>query len=86
MFLKADKKCCTESYANYDVIFINCNWVSNRWQWSVNLYTNKEAAAIYTRRENTKTQNTQNRKQNIKNRKRVKQNIIKSKRHKAKYK
>ena len=45
-----------------DVIFIYCNWISTRWQWSVNLYKNREETAIYRRRINTKTQNTQNRK------------------------
>jgi len=41
---------------------IHCNWVSGRWQWSVNLYKNRKETAIYKRRNtqnNTKTQNSQ---------------------------
>ena len=45
----------------YDMIFINCNWVSTRWQWSVNLYTDRKYTTIYMKRNslqnNTKTQN-----------------------------
>jgi len=26
---------------NYDMIFNYCNWVSTRWQWSVDLYKNR---------------------------------------------
>jgi hypothetical protein len=32
------------------MIFVYCNWVSNRWQWSVNLYKNRKETAIYERR------------------------------------
>jgi len=53
------------------MMFIYCNWVSTRWQWSVDLYKNRKETAIYMRRNNTrnitqnitKTQNTQHRKQ-----------------------
>jgi len=49
------------------MIFIYCNYVSTRWQWSVDLYKNKKETAVYKRRNstqnNTKTQNTQNKKQ-----------------------
>jgi len=45
------------------MIFIYCNW----WQWSANFYKNRKETAIYkrinNRQNNTKTQNTQNRKQ-----------------------
>jgi len=47
------------------MIFIYCNWVFSLWQWLVNLYKSKKDAAVYRRRnstQNTKTQNTQNRK------------------------
>jgi hypothetical protein len=51
----------------YDMIFIYCNWVSTRWQRSVDMYKNRKETAIYRRgndvQNNTKTQNTQNRKQ-----------------------
>jgi len=52
------------------MIFINCNWVSTQWQWSVNC-TRIESKQPYTRgvnntQNNTKTPNTQNRMQNIK--------------------
>jgi len=26
----------------YDMIFIYCNWVSTRWQWSVDLYKHRK--------------------------------------------
>ena len=54
------------------IIIIYCNWVSIRWQWSVDLYKNRKETAQkekqYTEqfknnKSNTKTQNTQNRKQ-----------------------
>jgi hypothetical protein len=34
-----------------------CKWVSTRWQWSVNKYTDRKETTIYTRRNNT--QNTE---------------------------
>jgi hypothetical protein len=50
-----------------DMIFINCNWVSKRWQWWVDLYRNRKETVIYKRRNSaknkTQTENTQNRKQ-----------------------
>jgi len=48
----------------YDMIFIYCNWVSIRWQWSVDLYkTGKTQRKMRNSTENnTKTWNTQNRK------------------------
>lgn len=53
-------------YVEYDTIFVNRNWVSIRWQWTVNLYTNKKKDNyIHEERQyhnNTKTQKTQNRK------------------------
>jgi hypothetical protein len=56
----------------YD-IFIYCNWFSTRWQRLVNLYKNGKEAATYKRRnnrqDNTRAQNTQNRKQTYKTRK-----------------
>ena len=46
-------------------MFIYWKWVSTRWQWSVDLYTNRKETAQkekqYTK--NTKIQNTQNRKE-----------------------
>jgi len=51
------------------MIFIDCNWVSTRWQWSVDLYKNRKETASYMQKEkqyteqyknNTQTQNTQN--------------------------
>jgi hypothetical protein len=51
----------------HDMIFIYCNWVSTRWQWSVNMYKNRKETDVYERRNNTqnntKAQNTQNTKQ-----------------------
>ena len=51
-------------YSEYDMIFIDCNWVSTGWQWSVNVDTDRKEASIYKRRnssqKNTKTQNIQN--------------------------
>jgi hypothetical protein len=32
----------------YYTIFINSDWVSTRWQWSVNMYTNTKNIYIYT--------------------------------------
>ena len=56
----------------YDMIFIYCNWVSTLWQRSVDLYVNRKETAIYRRgnntQNNTRTQNTQNRKENYKTR------------------
>ena len=53
------------------IFIINYNWVSTRWQWSVNSDTNKKGTVIYMTRNNTqnntKTQNTRNRKENIQN-------------------
>ena len=40
------------------MIYINCNWVSTWWQWSVNFYTNRKETAIYMNRNNTQN-NTQ---------------------------
>jgi hypothetical protein len=34
---------------------INCNWVSCRWHWSVNLHKYSKEAGIYKRRNNTQT-------------------------------
>jgi hypothetical protein len=52
----------------YFIILMYCNRVSTRWQRSVNLYKNRKETAIYKGRNssqnNTKTQNTQNGKQN----------------------
>jgi hypothetical protein len=39
--------------------FIYCNSIFSRWQWSVNLYKNREQTAIYKRRSNTQN-NTKN--------------------------
>ena len=65
----------------YD-IFVYCNWFSNQWQWSEDLYKNSKETAIYKRRNNTQnnteTQNTQNRKQKYEAEKH-KTNIIKHK-------
>jgi len=51
--------------------FMYCNWLSNPWQWSLNLYTNRKLTIIYLGRNSTqnntktikKSQNAQNRKQ-----------------------
>ena len=41
------------------MIFIYCNWVSTRWQWSANLYRNsKETVKKGKTVDKTKTQNT----------------------------
>jgi hypothetical protein len=37
-----------------DMIFINCDWVSTRWQFSVNLHINIKETTIYVRKNNTK--------------------------------
>ena len=65
------------------MLFIDCDWVSTRWQWSVNLYKiRKETAKMekqYTKKyqNNIKTQNTQNIKKNTKEEDRYKKNIKK---------
>jgi hypothetical protein len=53
------------------MLFIYSNWISTRWQWSVDLYKNRKETAQnekqYTKNiKNTKTQNIQNRKQKYK--------------------
>ena len=51
--------------ALFDMIFIKCNCVSTRWQWSVNLFTDRKEITRIRRNKtqnNTKTQNAQNRK------------------------
>jgi len=46
-------------FISYRMIFIYCNWVSTRWQWSVNLYKNRKETATYGRINNTqKIQNS----------------------------
>jgi hypothetical protein len=51
--------CPLQNYI-YDMIFIDCNWVSTGWQWSVNLYK--------IRKETAKTEkDTQNNTKTIKN-------------------
>jgi hypothetical protein len=59
----------------YDLIFIYYDWVSTRWQWSVDLYRYREEAAIYKRRNgtqnNTKTQITQKGNKHIKQGKQI---------------
>ena len=56
--------------------------VSTRWQWSVHLNTNRKQTTMYMRRNNTQnnteTQNTQNRKQNIQKKKTNKRRRIKN--------
>ena len=53
----------------YIYLIIYCNWVSTLWQWSVDLCKNRKETAQkekqYTKlyKNNTKTQNTQNRQQ-----------------------
>jgi hypothetical protein len=59
---------------NYDMIFINCDWVVSRWQRSVHVYTNKKLNNIIIHKQtdtqnNTKIQSTQNRRQDIQNKK-----------------
>ena len=51
-----------------NMMFIYRNWVSTRWQRSVNLYKSRKETAIYKRRNNTQNKtkkNTQNKKQNL---------------------
>jgi hypothetical protein len=53
------------------MMLINCDWVATWWQWSVHLYTNKKKESNYTHKEtdtqnNTKTQSTQNIRQDTK--------------------
>jgi len=43
----------------YDMIFIYCNWISTRWQWSVDLYKNRKETAIYKKRNSRPTQKIQ---------------------------
>jgi len=69
------------------MIFIYCNWVSTRWQWSVDLYKNRKETDIYRRRNNTQnstqnntqksreTQNTQNRNKKTKQENKYTENI-----------
>jgi hypothetical protein len=61
------------------IIFIYRNWVSTQWQLLVSLYKNKKETAVYKRINNTKAQNTQNRKQTYKPENKHKKNIIKHK-------
>ena len=67
----------------YDMIFIYSNWVSTRWQWSVNLYKNRNEIDIYISRNNTqnntKTKNIQNKKKHTKQEHKYKRNIKKHK-------
>jgi hypothetical protein len=56
----------TRTYKWEDMIFVYCNWVSTRWQWSVNLYKNRKETAIYERRNNTEN-NTKHRTHKIEN-------------------
>ena len=42
----------------YDIMFIDCSWVSTQWQWSVNLYKNRKKTAIYKTRNSTQNKNT----------------------------
>jgi hypothetical protein len=55
------------------MIFVNYTCVSTRWQWSINLYTNRKETTVYMTRNNTqnktKTQKTQNTKAKYKTRK-----------------
>jgi len=52
--------------------FFFCNWVSTRWQWPVDLYkyrketTKKKKPYTKQYKNNTKTQNAQNRKRKFK--------------------
>jgi len=52
------------------MIFIYCNWISTRWQWSVDLYKSSKETAICKWRNNTqnntKTHNLQNRNKHTK--------------------
>jgi hypothetical protein len=63
-------------------MFIYCNWVSTRWQPTVNLYKNKKETPIYTKGETMhKTiKNTEYTKQksNIKNKKTNIETILKN--------
>ena len=40
---------------------IYCNWVSTRWQFSVDLYKSKKEKAVYNRRNNTQNKTKQKR-------------------------
>jgi hypothetical protein len=60
------------TYCIYDMIFVNFNWVFTRWQWSVNLFTNrKKNNYVHENKQHTKQykKTTQNRKQKIQNKK-----------------
>jgi len=63
----------------YD-IFIYCNWVYTRWQWSVDLYKNKREAAQKDKqyKEQYKITKYTKQKTELQNKKR-KKNIIKDK-------
>jgi hypothetical protein len=37
-----------QNFLIYDTIFIYCNWVSTRWQWSVDLYESRNERAQKT--------------------------------------
>jgi len=43
----------------YDTLFINCNWVSTRWQWWVDLYKNGKETAQKEKQYTKDTQNTE---------------------------
>jgi len=69
-------KCKYTHMIRNDMIFIYCNWVSTRWQWSVDLYKNRKETAqkekqyiIYKNTEYTKYKKkykTKNETKNIK--------------------
>jgi len=68
----------------YDTLYMYCNWVFTRWQWSVNWHKIMRQTVIYKRRKNIQnnTKNTGYTKQNtyIHNKKRnIKNNIKKHK-------
>ena len=50
------------------MIFTYWNWVSTRWQWSVNLYKNRKETAIYKKEAMHKTMQSKHRIHKIENR------------------
>ena len=58
------------------MIFIDCNWISSRWQWSVVLYRNGKETA--QKEKQYKTQDTRDGKQKYNTKIKYKKNIKKT--------
>jgi hypothetical protein len=74
-----------QNFLIFDMIFIYWNWVYTRWKWLVDLHENRKDTARkekqYTKqyKNNTRTKNTQNRKQKSTTKNTHKKNIMQHK-------